>query len=98
MAAKKSFLVNEILPGSSLRYALSFSGLASYGHLRIEVSVVGRGVRASRATTIWTVPWALLALVVLVIALVAWLAVSWLRKRRARVNPREGQLAEPVDV
>jgi hypothetical protein len=59
-AATKRFLVNEILPGNSLGYSLRFSGLTTYGHLRVEVSVVGKGAKASKASTVWTVPWALL--------------------------------------
>ncbi|HEY1443478.1 MAG TPA: DUF916 domain-containing protein [Acidimicrobiales bacterium] len=97
-AATKRFLVNEILPGNSLGYSLRFSGLTTYGHLRVEVSVVGEGAKARNASTVWTVPWALLALLVLALVLAVWLLVRWRRRRGARVQPAELQTADTVDV
>ena len=80
--ATKRFVVNEILPGSSLAYSVRFSGLTTYGHLRVEVSVVSQGAEASRVSMVWTVPWALLVLGAFAIAFAAWMAVRWRRKRR----------------
>jgi hypothetical protein len=97
-AATKRFLVNEILPGNSLGYSLRFSGLTTYGHLRVEVSVVGKGAKTSSASTVWTVPWALLVLVVLALVLAAWVLVRWRQRRRARVQPADIQTADTVDV
>ena len=94
-AAARRFVVNEILPGSSLGYNLRFPDIATYGHLRVKVSISGQGASASKVTTVWTVPWALLVLAGLAIVAAVWIVVRWRRKRRERVRPPEQNAVEP---
>lgn len=97
-AATKRFLVNEILPGSSLGYSLRFSGLTTYGHLRVEVSVNGQGANARKVSTVWTVPWVLVVLVVLAIGAGVWVFVRRRRKRHRRVKSADLYSPERVDA
>ena len=97
-AARKSFVVNEILPDSTLAYSLGFSGLNTYGHLRVQVSVNGQGANARGVSTVWTIPWALFVLGVLAIASVVWIVVRRRRKRRVRVQLEKVHTAVSGDI
>jgi hypothetical protein len=97
-AARKTFVVNEILPDSTLAYSLGFTGVNTYGHLRVHVSVSSRGVNASAVSMVWTIPWALLVVGVLAIALVMWIVVRRRRKRRVRAQLEKVHTAEPGDI
>ena len=96
-AARKRFVVNEILPDSTLAYSQGFPGLKTYGHLRVQVSVTGQGADA-RSSTVWTIPWALFVLGLLAIASVMWIVVRRRRKRRVRVQPEKVHTAVSGDI
>jgi hypothetical protein len=83
-AARRNLTINQLLPGNSLSYTLTFPGVNPYGHLRAEVSAVGVGVAAAGSATAWALPWALFALVLVVLALVIALFIHAWRRRSAR--------------
>jgi len=83
-AAQRSFIVNDLLPGSSLGYSLAFGGVNTYGHLHAEVTVSAVRATASATASAWALPWALFVIVVLVVVLLAFVMVHRRRHRRQR--------------
>jgi hypothetical protein len=86
----------EILPGSHLAREVSVAGVFPLFRTTAEVTVdavaVGPGsegaaASASRAATVWTVPWLWLSVLVVLVAAAA--AVPWLAARR---RARRGRL------
>ncbi len=45
-ASRRTFTINQLLPGNTLRYSLDFPGISAFGHLRATVEI--RGARAGR--------------------------------------------------
>lgn len=94
-AARRSFTVNQLLPGSSTRYTLAFLGVNTAGHLRATVTVTSPHTGASAEVATWLVPWALLAVVVVGLALLGWLLVRRRRRRRRNAAPLAGADGAP---
>lgn len=80
----------ELLPGNSLQFEVELDGV--WPTFRTEVTIqlapvatrdgddVGTGAPATATTSIWTIPWPQLALLLLVAVIPLW--VVWSRKRR----------------
>lgn len=86
-AAQRVLRVDQLLPGSSVSYAVAMEGVDAYGHLRARVTASSVPVSASAVAAAWVVPWGLLVILVLLLALLsvgAWLFVRRLRRRRRR--------------
>jgi hypothetical protein len=83
-AATRRIGIDQLLPGSSLHYALKFPGVNTLGHLSAQVTVTSAQARASDTASLWAVPWALLAIIVLALVLLITLFVRFRRRRRAR--------------
>jgi hypothetical protein len=81
-AARRTFTVNELLPGSAQAYSMTFSGLNAYGHLRAEVRATSARAEASGAATAWVVPWALFVVILGALMMI----VIVVRARRHRHN------------
>ena len=93
-AAQRRFNLNQLLPGSSVPFSISFPSVSPYGHLRAEVHVTSARTSATGAATAWALPWALLAIIVVV--LVVLVVVIRNRRRRRKKGRREGlESAEP---
>jgi hypothetical protein len=83
-AARRTFTINQLLPGNSLTYTLSFPDVDAYGRLQAEVAVTGVRAMAAGSVTEWTLPWALLSVILLVLlTLPAWALLRLNRRRRA---------------
>jgi hypothetical protein len=93
-AARRRFTMSQLLPGSSVPFALIFPGVTPYGHLRAEVSVTSPRATATGAATAWALPWALLAIILVV--LLVFVVVIRNRRRRREKSQRQGlEGAEP---
>jgi hypothetical protein len=82
-ADRRTLLIDQLLPGSSLHYSLRFLGVNTFGHLNAEVTLSTPQVRAVASESVWTVPWALVALILLVLTLLVGTLIR-LRRRRQR--------------
>ena len=93
-AARRTLTVGQILPGSSLPYALDFPGVSADSHLRATVAVTAPRATATATATAWAVPWALLAVVLIVVVLAIALLVRRRRRGTAPADPE--QSSHPV--
>jgi len=84
-AGRRIITINQLLPGSSLNYSLTFPGLEAYGHLRAEVKVAGQGSKTTGVATVWVLPWALLVLVFVSLVVLGLVSVRIRRRRQRRV-------------
>ena len=94
--------VDELLPGSEVRVTTTVSGVWPLGRESVTVSATGLpsatgedpGVGTVRASTeLWAIPWAAVALVVLLLSLAAY-GVTRHRRRARRVVARGRRAAE----
>ena len=83
-----------LLPGGSLNYSVTFRSVNTFGHLRAQVVSTASGTRASAAAAAWTVPWALLVLVVFVFLLFVGLII----RLRRRGNATDHQDVSELDL
>jgi hypothetical protein len=98
-AARRTFTINELLPGNSLEYSLSFPGVSAYGHLRAEVSIRGDGVNASGVATAWVLPWGLFAIILVALLALGAFVVRLRRRRRIRrIAAAAGPESEPTSA
>lgn len=88
--ARRPLTMSQLLPGTSLAYALSFPGVSAYGHLRATVTVTAPHATATATATAWAIPWGLLVTVA-----AAVLAVALLVRRHRRGRPRAAATMEP---
>jgi archaellum component FlaF (FlaF/FlaG flagellin family) len=96
-AVRRTFTINELLPGNSLEYSLAFPGVSAYGHLRAEVSIRGDGVNATAVTTAWVLPWVLIVIIlVALVALAAFVVRARRRRRKRRIESATGPGPAPT--
>lgn len=98
-ASRRTFTINQLLPGNSLRYSLDFPGISVFGHLRAEVQIRGARAGATASASVWSVPWALI--VVIVVGLVVLVVVLVRRRRRRKrisPDPEETREPEPAEI
>jgi hypothetical protein len=93
-AGQRRFTLNQLLPGSSVPFTLSFPGVNPYGHLRAEVHVISVRTSATGAATAWALPWALLA-IILVVLVVLVVVIRNRRRRREKGRREDLERAEP---
>jgi hypothetical protein len=93
-ASRRRLTLNQLLPESSVPFALSFPGVNPYGHLRAEVQVTSGRMTASGAATAWALPWALLAIILVV--LVVLVVIIRIRRRRGKAD--KSKESEPVQL
>jgi hypothetical protein len=87
--------IAELLPGASVVITEPFTGVPPVGRLTAEVSAhtYGEGAASvTRAQTVWAMPWLLVGLGVVAIAVL----VFWLRRRRRRSRPGAAPAAPPA--
>jgi flagellar biogenesis protein FliO len=87
--AQRSYRIDQLLPGSSVSYAVAIGGVDAYGHLQARVTAASVPVSASATTAAWLLPWGLL--VILLLLLVLLCVGAWLLVRRLRQRPRRGR-------
>jgi hypothetical protein len=92
-AAQRRFSLNQLLPGSSVPFALNFPGVNAYGHLRAEIHVTTAETTATGAATAWALPWALLAIILVLVVVLVLVIRNRRRRHRAR-QPKEPESAE----
>ena len=78
--------LQELLPGQSQVVRQAVDDLRPVGRLRASLTVTAQTATATRSTTVWAIPWLLLAIV----ALVAGGLLLWASRRRQ-------QAGEPTD-
>jgi hypothetical protein len=94
-AARRTFTVNQLLPGFSVPFVLSFPGVNAYGHLRARIEVVTAHTSETGTATAWALPWALFGVVLAAIALLVIGFRVWRRRRKAdRPNGSESVATE----
>ena len=91
--------LNNLLPGSRVAVVTPWRNLPIIGPYHVNVSVTTIGTSGQGGATIWILPWALLLILgVLIAVLIVWL-IRRRRRRRAVGQDAEGpQPKEPVAV
>jgi hypothetical protein len=82
-AARRTFTVNQLLPGYSVPFLVSFPGVNAYGHLHASVQVAIAHSTETGTATAWAVPWALFGVVLVAIVLL-FVALRARRRRKAK--------------
>jgi hypothetical protein len=88
-AQSRRLRTDLLLPGGSLNYSITFRSVNTFGHLRAQVVSTASGTGASAAADAWTIPWALLVLLLLVVLFFVGLTIRMRRR---------GNVADDQDV
>jgi hypothetical protein len=92
-AARRTFPLSQLLPGSSVPFAVTFRGVNAFGHLHARVQVTTAHATETGSATAWVLPWVLFAIVLAVLALLV--IVFWTRRRRRKADqPLESESLE----
>ena len=86
--------MGPLLPGESVTRHYTVS-VRAVGEVQAQVSVAAKGTHSSAATSQWAVPWGLVAMVVVILALVVLTLVRW-RRRRHRAQAVPASVEEPM--
>jgi hypothetical protein len=87
-AAHRSFEVGQLLPGNTLSYSLDLNSVAALGHLRAQVTVTGHHAKSKGSAEEWVLPWGLMAIAVLALALTIFFLARQ-RRHRCRRHKRQ---------
>jgi hypothetical protein len=92
-AARRTF-ANQLLPGHSVPFAVTFPGVNAYGHLHASVQVAIAHATETGTATAWALPWALFGVVLVAIVLL-FVALRARRRRKAK-RPEESETESEV--
>jgi hypothetical protein len=88
-AASRRLRGDQLLPGSSLSYSITFRSVNTYGHLRAQAVSTAIGTRASADAAAWTIPWVLLLLLIIIVLFFAGLTIRKGRRKKAADHQEE---------
>ena len=88
-ADSRRFTADQLLPGSTLSYSITLRSVNTFGHLRAQVVSTATGTRASADEAVWTIPWALLAPLVIVVLFFIGLTLRRRGRRKATDHQEE---------
>jgi hypothetical protein len=93
-AARRTFAVNQLLPGYAVPFSVRFPGVNAYGHLHASVQVAIAHATETGTATAWALPWALFGVVLVAIVLL-FVALRARRRRKAK-RPEDSETESEV--